>query len=630
MTRNYEEAMNIIDNLPTKSEKLKAAYQKMAYYRAIENYNDFRYDNAETFFNKSLKYPISKNIEALSYYWKAEMAHQKSDFDNSIKLLNQFLPIATSVTTEYSDKVNAGVGNYLQGYNYYKKKDFSTASTYFSKAVTALKNDANTTNKQQVYPDALLRLADCYFMQKQYKSATPYYDEVIKANATGADYALYQRAIIDGVAGKYDDKIAGLKTLVARFPNSAFGDDALMQTGNTYMSLDKDDLAIEAYKSILTKYPKSDRVSDVYLKLGLIYFNLDNLDESLNWYQKVVQNYPSTPASNEAMLAIKEIYISKGDPNGYIAFANKYPGAKVTVSEQDSIIYLSAEKQFFSGNVDNALQGFNSYLSKFPNGYFALQANFYRAECLFAKQDFTNALKGYDYVVSQSQNRFTERSIARAANINYYDIKNYVRAYELYNNLQTVATLEENKRECVIGLMRTSYFMKKYQESYDYATKVAALPALSDFYKNEVSYYKGMSAYNLKENDKALKDLEYVIKNANNEQAAEAKYTTAYIYYLKNNKKQAEKECNEYLDKFPSYEYYLGKSYILLSDIYKDNNKMLQAKATLQGLLDNYSQEDDVKAEAQRKLDAIIQSEIGNSKLKLQDNSKLMQFDSGN
>jgi hypothetical protein len=77
MTRNYEEAMSIIDNLPTKSEKLKEAYQKMAYYRAVENYNDYKFENAETFFDKSLKYPNSKSFEALCYYWKADMAHAK-------------------------------------------------------------------------------------------------------------------------------------------------------------------------------------------------------------------------------------------------------------------------------------------------------------------------------------------------------------------------------------------------------------------------------------------------------------------------------------------------------------------------------------------------------------------------
>ena len=64
-----------------------------------------------------------------------------------------------------------------------------------------------------------------------------------------------------------------------------------------------------------------------------------------------------------------------------------------------------------------------------------------------------------------------------------------------------------------------------------------------------------------------------------------------------------------------------------MSDIYKDDNKLLQAKATLQSLLDNYSQDDDVKAEAQQKLDAILASEMDNSRLKQQDNGLQMQFD---
>ena len=202
-----------------------------------------------------------------------------------------------------------------------------------------------------------------------------------------------------------------------------------------------------------------------------------------------------------------------------------------------------------------------------------------------------------------------------------------MRSYELYVKLQGIATLDENKREALIGLMRTSFFLKKYQECIDYTAKVAVLPVLPEFYKSEMAYYKGMSLFNQKEYDKSIKELEYVTKNANSELAAESKYTIAKMYYLKANKKQAEKECNDYLDKFPSYEYYLGKTFILLSDIYKDDKKLLQAKATLQGLLDNYSQEDDVKAEAQQKLDAIVASELDGSRLKLEDNGTQMQFD---
>jgi tetratricopeptide (TPR) repeat protein len=327
------------------------------------------------------------------------------------------------------------------------------------------------------------------------------------------------------------------------------------------------------------------------------------------------------------MLSIKDIYIEMGDPNGYLAYANQYPGSKVTVTAQDSLIYLAAEGQFEKGNTDKALQGFNDYILRFPNGFFALQSHFFRGECLFTKQDFTNALADYQYVMQQGQSRFTERATARAANINYYDMKDNQQAYALYKKLEGIATLDENKRESAIGLMRTTFFLKKYSECVDYINKVALLPALPDLYKSEMSFYKGMSQFNLNDYDNALKELAYVIKNANNEQAAQAKYTTAKIYFLKKNYKQSEKECMEYTDAFPSYEYYLGKTYLLLADIYINNNNLLQAKATLQSLLDNYTTQDDVRSEGEEKLAEVQAKEMDNSNLKLNNNEQEMQFE---
>ena len=630
MTRNYEDAMSVIEGLSVKSSKLLEAYQKMAYYRGVENFNDYKFIEANLFFDKSLRYIPSKSIEALCYYWKADIEFQQSDYNASVILANKFLSLAAAVSKEHSDKVNAGTGNYLQGYNYFKKKDYLSSNLFFTKALPFLKTDNNLVNRQNLYPDAVLRLADGYFMQKQYKQAAQYYDELIKSNSLGADYALYQKSILLGLDGDYTAKIIGMKSLVARFPNSTFVDDAIMQSGNTLMALDKEDEAIDIFKSLLIKNPKSDRIPEAYLKIGLIYFNRDNTQESLIWYQKVLQLYPGSPAASEALLAIKEIYIANGDPNGFIKFASKYPGLQISASEQDSILYLAAENQFFKGNTDKALEGFNQYLKQFPNGYFIVPAHFYAAECGFAKKDTQFSLAEYEYVINQAQNKFTERALSRAAYIAYYQLKNFTRAHEFYVLLQPIASLDDNKREAAIGLMRTAFYMKNYKECLEVIGKVLQLPALPAFYQTEIAYYKGVSLFQLKDYSNALKELEVVVRSANNEQAAASKYMMARIHYLLGDKVLSEKECNEYLELFPSYEYYLGKAFILLSDLYKDASKMLQSKATLQSLLDNYSQVDDVKEEAQQKLDIIIQAELDNSKLKLEDSGSQIQFEGDN
>jgi hypothetical protein len=55
--------MSIIESLPNKSAKMQETYQKMAYFKTIKSYNDFKFNKAKTFFNKSLIYTQNKKIK---------------------------------------------------------------------------------------------------------------------------------------------------------------------------------------------------------------------------------------------------------------------------------------------------------------------------------------------------------------------------------------------------------------------------------------------------------------------------------------------------------------------------------------------------------------------------------------
>jgi hypothetical protein len=62
----------------------------------------------------------------------------------------------------------------------------------------------------------------------------------------------------------------------------------------------------------------------------------------------------------------------------------------------------------------------------------------------------------------------------------------------------------------------------------------------------------------------------------------------------------------DFISKGTPYQFWLGKAFLLLADIYLDKNDEFQAKHTLKSLVENYSNETDgVKEEASRKLAAI-------------------------
>ena len=282
-----------------------------------------------------------------------------------------------------------------------------------------------------------------------------------------------------------------MRKMMTTYPKSVFVDDAIYETGITYVILEDEGKAIGNFKKLIQSHKNSEWVAPSYLQLGLIYFNQDNYDESLKQYKSVVSKFPKTNASSEALLAIKDVYIAKGDPNGYIKYLNNVPEANVTISEQDSILYLSAENMFTKGEYDKALNAFNEYLSRFPRGYFKLPAHFYRGESHFSFQDFDKAIGDYDVVLSNPTSRFTEKTLQRAANINYYHTKKYDLAKNQYLDLIQQATTEDNKKIAIVGLLRTNFRTKDYTSAIDYANRVLIESGFTDLQQTEAILLPG-------------------------------------------------------------------------------------------------------------------------------------------
>ena len=59
----------------------------------------------------------------------------------------------------------------------------------------------------------------------------------------------------------------------------------------------------------------------------------------------------------------------------------------------------------------SALNAVNNYLQKFPNGAYAIDANFYKGEIYYRKKDWKNALSGYEFVAANAPNKYAEKAI---------------------------------------------------------------------------------------------------------------------------------------------------------------------------------------------------------------------------
>src|SRR5690606_25924384 len=135
------------------------------------------------------------------------------------------------------------------------------------------------------------------------------------------------------------------------------------------------------------------------------------------------------------------------------------------------------------------------------------------------------------------------------------------------------------------------------------AEKVRSSEVANDIWKKEAAFIIGKSNFLAGNINDARGPLSEVAVDTKLEKGAEAKYLVSEILYKSDQKKQAEEEIMDFISKGTPFQFWLGKAFLLLADIYSDRGDIFQAKHTLRSVVDNYGAENDgVKAEASRKL----------------------------
>jgi TolA-binding protein len=597
-TKNYKDALSSIQKIKVRDDKLNQAYQKIAYYRGVELFNDKDIDGAIVMFDSSNTKPYDKSIKAQAYYWKAEAYYRLSEFDSAKTYYDDFLILPGAFSLPLYNTANYGIA-----YCYFKDKNYKEAGKSFRKFI---KN--KSTESSKIINDAYLRIGDCYYVSKEYASAVEYYDRAIVVKEFDTDYALFQKSLCLGAQGKYDLKISSLLNMLDQFPKTAYADDAKFELANTYLMKNDNNSALSYYNKLIDDYPNSSYAKKALLKIGLIYFNTDKNELALQTFKKVVSDYPATNESKDALVSIRNIYMDMDKVDSFYVYVQGLPFAYGSKTEQDSITYMAIEKRYLDGDCEKAIKGFTNYIQQFPNGYFVTNANYYKADCEQKNENTEEALRGYMFVADQPQNKFSEYAILKTAEI-LYKLKRYDSAATYYGDLENNAEYKSNILEARTMRMRCYWKAGNNEKALKAARTLAATDKITVESLSEAHLTIGRIALLMDSMALAQTEFEFTYKqNATSEFGAEAKYNLAYIQYKLKDYTAAEKSIFEVINQVPSYDYWIAKSFILLSDVYVSTGNIVQAKATLQSIIDNYEGTDLVTI-AHEKLNLLTQSE---------------------
>jgi TolA-binding protein len=576
-TRNYQMALASVERIRTKDPALQDAYQKICFYRGIELFTDNDLSAAISLFKKATSEGSDQYIAAEASYWIGEAFYRQNNAWGAIKYYREFLESPKATETDVY-----ATAFYNLGYTYFNKEDYGSALSWFGKFI-----NYRGQKETRLMADALARMGDCYFIRNDYQSAIKYYDDAIRAGDGKADYALYQKAIAQGASGQLNAKVNSLKELTRLSAGTTYAGDAKHELAETYLLLNNNAEALTWFGRLVKDHPNSRLAIRAKLKTGLIHYNLNQYEKALTALQQVIDDYPGTAEAREALNSIRNIYIDQNKVDEYYAYAEKLPFAEVTVSEQDSITYMSAENLYMETRCEAAIQAFTSYLEKFPHGAFAVNAAYYRAECAMKAGMQDVALESYAYVAGQPLTGFTENSLLQAARLSK-DKEDWTAVSIYYRKLYELEGNREYTLEAISGIMDANYQLGNWADAITAAMTLLSNEKVDDQGISKAHYIMARSYMAMNNLDNARAEFVITDKLAANEWGAESKYMIAYINFSTGRFHEAENTIFELSEQYAAYDQWVAKGFLLLSDVYLALGNVFQAKETLRSIIENY------------------------------------------
>ncbi|WP_299822229.1 tetratricopeptide repeat protein [uncultured Pontibacter sp.] len=588
-SNNYADAIRHIESLEKKSWRILQTYQRVTYHHAVNLFNDAKFPAAVAMLDKSLQYPYDKEVTAASHFVKGEAYSIGQRYNDAINSYGAVFRTTQNAKEDYYTKSRYGIG-----YAYYNTKQYDKAMTHFKAYLDAIK----PSNPN--YNDATLRLADTYYVSKNYNEALSLYERVLSSSSPDRDYALFQKGVINSIAGRNDRAAQALQEVITKYPQSRYVDDAQYQRAIIDFEGGNYKAAVSGFTALIDNMPTSRLVPNALQKRGIAYSNLGQNNLAIADQQRVLNEFPNSKVASGALYSLQEVLGAENRTNEFDAYLDKYKSANPESDALESIEFNSAKNLYFAQNYEQALPKFEKFIVQYPKSSFASDARYFLADSYLRLNRMQEGLQRMKEVVTENKSEFVNRAIQRVADLEF-EAKNYPEAIKYYGRLRDLATNRKEQQTALTGLMQSYYRTNDYAASKRVAGELISQGNASLNAYNSALLYRGKSTYGQGNMEQALTELRETAKEASDVNGAEAQYLVAEILYKQKKYKESLDVAFDFNTKFANYDYWLGKTFILIADNYAAQNEIFQATSTLNSIIENAPNQEIVE-EAKQKL----------------------------
>lgn len=602
-SKNYKAAYDALVGIKQPDAKMQETIQFLRYQLGIDAFLQGNMKEAANWMTQVIKNEKkSSHYKTEAYYMRAESRYRMLQYPACIEDIEAFIKQPNAPKSK-----NYTTALYLKAYALFNQQLLKQAEYVFRQYIS----QADST--QTLFTDALNRLGDCLFSSRQFDDAVATYERAIRLGNYATDYALFQQGYALGLLHRYPEKIQKMGQLSSRYPRSDYADDALYETARAHLQLDQNEEAIKMYTRILGQYPNSNKAAKAALELSMTYRTLKQYDKAIQAYKNTIQKYAGSEEAYAALEGLEQVYVETNNISDYLAYTKTLNKINMrTSSQEDSLVYVTAELQYIMGNYEEAAAGMTTYITSFcPGGRYCVTALYYAANSFYQLRKYDAAQEQYSALAAIEGNPYMEEACMRSAEI-AYDKEEYKTAAYYFQQMLRVASSSSMRITAQLGILRCNQHEGNIEAVIAAATQLLEQDQLTDNIRQEALYYRAKAHLSNQQYGLAVVDLTPLSKEVRTPMGAEAKYQLANAYFQLGSIELAEEEVMSFTQMQTTQQYWLAKSLILLSDINVQRNDIFQAKQYLLALQSNYQQQDDITTIIADKLQEIATLETAN------------------
>ncbi|AWN81829.1 tetratricopeptide repeat protein [Candidatus Cardinium hertigii] len=571
-TKSYTEALDYIATLPYKNETILKLYQKLLFYRGLEAYNQGALDVALSYLKQSLHFPFKAALVTQAHFWIAEAFAGLGAYAKALKFYTQLMQQG-SANALYHERTLYGLA-----YAYFNTGNYKAAMTTFKQYAALLPEQPAAS----MHYDALLRLGDCYYVDKNYKEAITLYERVYAYNPA---HVRYQEALIHQIMGNTTAATQCLQEIITQHAPTNYYEKACYQEACMAFDAGHYEIAIQKFSALLQKEPTLALQPDLLIKRALAYENLQKKEEAVADYIAILEKFPTHAHTESALMALSQLSAAEGKAR-QADYLQKYKQLPNALSSRSDAHALDAIKKLFYGQAyHKVLQQLTVFYTSYPNSTLLPEAYFLMAESYYRLHKISQALHYYKKVIESNQHALHIKAGLRLASI-MYQRKQFQEALGYYQKLQKMEPTAKAYEQTLMGIVKSSFVLKKQQATLAACWQLLNNPNVTSVETIQQAHlYLGKVFMQQSEYKSAKSHFMKANMPLHTVAAAEAQYLLAHTTFTLKAYQDSLNSLFALIEKYPHHINYIDQAFLLMADNYIRLNNFTQAKATLDSII---------------------------------------------